>query len=66
MCVCVSYLHQVVLHHVTDDAILVKVAATPFCAKRLLEGDLCECEIVYSLFMKQLSSPKKKPARNPY
>lgn len=32
-------LQQVVLHHVTDDAEFVKVAASALSAERLLEGD---------------------------
>ena len=32
-------LQQVVLHHVSDDAELVKVASSALSAKRLLEGD---------------------------
>jgi len=33
-------LQQMVLDDITDDAILVKVAATPLCAKVLTEDDL--------------------------
>lgn len=32
-------LHQVVLHHVADDAELIEVAAAPLRPERLLEGD---------------------------
>jgi len=41
MMICLFYLQQVVLHHVSDDAVLVEVAAAPFDTSLLLEDDLC-------------------------
>lgn len=38
---------RTVLHDVTDDAELIKVASTPFSTERLLEGNLEQLELVH-------------------
>ena len=36
----VAHLEHVILHHISDDAILIEVAPSALCAKRFLETNL--------------------------